>query len=213
MRGSICTAAYAVEAAELAWLRRASAGAGWWDARLGFANKALWRALKLDTLVWAHMYYVDRALRDSKHRDTACRAHVLTVDRTCNHLQDEDESARQWSLSSLPTFWMRSSGWRLGFEIIDCVYAVLEVSAVGLRGGIPAPRGVGTSRESRSLGADIIPGIVEQLPRFKVRLTRNGELIEEGSGRNSLRSPALCLGESAAAIARQPRRAAATGEP
>ena len=31
-----------------------------------------------------------------------------------------------------------------------------------------------------------------------VRLLKNGQLVEEGSGRNSLRSPALCLGELAA---------------
>ena len=24
--------------------------------KVGFANKAMWRVLKLDTLVWAHMY-------------------------------------------------------------------------------------------------------------------------------------------------------------
>jgi hypothetical protein len=33
---------------------------------------------------------------------------------------------------------------------------------------------------------------------------KNGELVEEGSGKNSLRSPALCLAELAAAIAKQP---------
>lgn len=46
--------AYAVQA-ELARLRRA-AGArtvGW---KIGYANKAVWRVLKLETLVWAHMY-------------------------------------------------------------------------------------------------------------------------------------------------------------
>ena len=46
--------------------------------------------------------------------------------------------------------------------------------------------------------------LVEQLARFNVRLMKNGELVEEGSGRNSLRSPALCLAELAAAIARGP---------
>src|ERR1700674_5262650 len=45
---------YAVEA-ELTRLRRASGRTtvGW---KVGYANKALWRALKLDTLAWAHMY-------------------------------------------------------------------------------------------------------------------------------------------------------------
>jgi 2-oxo-3-hexenedioate decarboxylase len=48
-----------------------------------------------------------------------------------------------------------------------------------------------------------IPELVEQLPTFKVRLAKNGETVEEGSGRNSLRSPALCLAELASAMAKQ----------
>ena len=41
------------------------------------------------------------------------------------------------------------------------------------------------------------------MAQFKVRLSRNDELVAEGSGRNSLRSPALCLGELASAIVSQ----------
>src|SRR3954464_5990186 len=46
--------AYAVEA-EIARARRAAGHqtVGW---KVRYANKAMWRALKLDTLVWAHMY-------------------------------------------------------------------------------------------------------------------------------------------------------------
>jgi 2-keto-4-pentenoate hydratase/2-oxohepta-3-ene-1,7-dioic acid hydratase in catechol pathway len=39
--------------------------------------------------------------------------------------------------------------------------------------------------------------LADQLAKFKLGLHRNGELVEEGAGRNSLRSPALCLGELA----------------
>src|SRR3954470_13868391 len=46
--------AYAVEA-ELARLRRAS-GRKTIGRKVGFANKAMWRVLNLETLVWAHMY-------------------------------------------------------------------------------------------------------------------------------------------------------------
>ncbi len=48
-----------------------------------------------------------------------------------------------------------------------------------------------------------IAELVEQLPKFKVRLSKDGQLVEEGSGRNSLRSPALCLAELASAMAKQ----------
>jgi len=47
-------AAYAVES-ELVRLRKAR-GRDAVGRKVGFANKALWRVLKLDTLVWAHMY-------------------------------------------------------------------------------------------------------------------------------------------------------------
>jgi 2-oxo-3-hexenedioate decarboxylase len=49
----------------------------------------------------------------------------------------------------------------------------------------------------------MIAELVEQLPVFKVRLRKNGEMVAEGSGKNSLRSPALALGELAAALSRQ----------
>ncbi len=90
----------------------------------------------------------------------------------------------------------------LGFEIIDCPYADWKyqpadfVAAYGLHAalvvGEPCP--VTTAN---------IPELVEQLPTFKVRLAKNGEIVAEGSGRNSLRSPALCLAELATAMAKQ----------
>ena len=57
--------------------------------------------------------------------------------------------------------------------------------------------------DPRPVTAASIPELVDQLPKFKVRLAKNGETVEEGSGRNSLRSPALCLAELASAMAKQ----------
>jgi 2-keto-4-pentenoate hydratase len=91
----------------------------------------------------------------------------------------------------------------LGFEIIDCVYAGWKyqpadfVAAFGLHAALV----VG---EPHRLDAGVIPAVAEQLPKFTVRLQKDGQLVDEGSGRNSLRSPALCLGELASAISRQP---------
>ena len=48
------SSAYAVEA-ELVRIRRL-AGRATVGRKVGYANKAVWRALKLETLVWAHMY-------------------------------------------------------------------------------------------------------------------------------------------------------------
>jgi 2-keto-4-pentenoate hydratase len=100
----------------------------------------------------------------------------------------------------------------LGFEIIDCAYPDWKfqpadfVAAYGLHAGliVGAPLTIEAAR---------IPSLVDALPQFKVRLSKDGTLIEEGSGKNSLRSPALCLGELASAIAKQPgAEALATGD-
>jgi 2-keto-4-pentenoate hydratase len=48
-----------------------------------------------------------------------------------------------------------------------------------------------------------IPALAEQLQQFTVKLARHGEVVATGSGRNVLRSPALSLGELAAAVARR----------
>lgn len=58
--------------------------------------------------------------------------------------------------------------------------------------------------EPRQVDAASIPALVEQRAQFRLRLSKNGEVVAEGAGKNSLRSPALCLGELASAIARRP---------
>ena len=60
---------------------------------------------------------------------------------------------------------------------------------------------------------DFIAALVDELSRFKVRMSKNGEFVEEGSGRNCLRSPALCLAELVAAIVRRfPTQPLSAGE-
>ena len=100
----------------------------------------------------------------------------------------------------------------LGFEIIDCVFPDWKFQPVDFVAsfGLHAALVVGAPQR---VEPDMIPALVEQLPRFTVKLLKNGDLIGEGSGRNSLRSPALCLGELAAAIARRsPEEPLAAGD-
>ena len=86
----------------------------------------------------------------------------------------------------------------LGFEVIDCVYADWKfqpadfLAAYGLHAGLI----VG---EPRPIRQDQISALVEALSTFTVRLMKDGQLAAEGSGRNVLRSPALCLAELATA--------------
>jgi 2-oxo-3-hexenedioate decarboxylase len=187
--------AYAIEA-ELTRRRRAS-GHTTVGRKVGFANKAMWRVLKLDTLVWAHLYdhTVIRAGQSAS----------LSLGRMVSPKIEPEivfKLRRPVDTSNLDAAAVLSSvDWlALGFEIVDSVFADWKfqpadfVAAFGLHAALV----VG---EPRPIAPDDIPALVEQLARFKVRLSRDGETVAEGSGRNSLRSPALCLGELAAAIA------------
>lgn len=189
--------AYAVEA-ELARMRRAY---GWRTVgrKVGFANKALWRVLKLDTLVWAHMY-------DETVRYTQTNTATLSVGHMCSpKIEPEIVFKMKGPVSGdlEPVAVLDAVEWlALGFEIIDCVFAdwKFQPSDFVAAFGFHAALVVG---EPRPLEPGIIPTIVDQLPRFKVRLLKDGQLVDQGSGRNSLRSPALCLRELASAISRQ----------
>ena len=201
------TAAYAVEA-EIVRLRRA-AGHTTVGRKVGYANKAVWRVLKLDTLVWAHMY-------DDTVRYADNNSGVLDIGRLCSpKIEPEivfkirtplDGAADAAEVLGVVE-WIA-----LGFEIIDCVFADWAfqpadfVAALGLHAALV----VG---EPQRIESAMIPTLVEQLARFKVQLRKDGEVVAEGSGKNSLRSPSLCLGELASAIVRQtPDEPLAAGE-
>ena len=192
-------AAYAVER-ELLRMRRAS-GRATVGRKVGYANKATWRVLKLDTLVWAHMY--DDTVRYAANGEAALDLSRMLAPK----IEPEIVFKLRAALGDVggdAAAALAAVEWlALGFEIIDAVYPEWKfqpadfVAAYGLHAALV----VG---EPRRIDAAAIASLVEQLPGFKLKLSKNGELVEEGSGRNSLRSPALCLAELAAAIARQP---------
>jgi 2-oxo-3-hexenedioate decarboxylase len=200
-------AAYAVEA-EYKRLRtqqgRAATG-----RKVGFANKAMWRILKLDTLVWAHMY-------DDTVRYSSGNTAEFSLAR-CRSPKIEPEIV--FKLRTSVAAGLDAAGaldaveWiAIGFEIIDCPFQDWEFKPVDFvaAAGIHAALIVG---EPRIVDAPLIPTLVEELPRFKLKLLKAGDLVEEGSGKNSLRSPALCLAELAGAALRQsPVEPLVTGE-
>jgi 2-keto-4-pentenoate hydratase len=193
------TAAYAVEA-EIARVRRAN-GSTTVGLKVGFANKAMWRILKLETLVWAHMYddTVKYATNDAATLSMAGRCSPRIEPEIVFKLKRAVEPGSTDAAAILDAVeWLA-----LGFEINDCVFPDWKfqpadfVAAFGLHTalvvGTPSP-----------VTVDAIPALADALPRFSLRLSKNGQLVEEGSGKAALRSPALCLGELASAIARQP---------
>jgi len=191
--------AYAVER-ELVRMR-AETGHRTIGRKVGYANKAMWRALKLETLVWAHMY-------DDTVHQAMNGAATLAIGRMYSpKIEPEIVFKLRAPLADVrgdAAAALAGVEWlALGFEIIDAVYPEWTfqpadfVAAYGLHAALV----VG---EPMPVEPSSIAALVETLPSFKVRLMKNGEIVEEGSGRNSLRSPALCLAELAAAIAHQP---------
>jgi 2-keto-4-pentenoate hydratase len=191
------TTAYGVEG-ELVRMRR-EAGRTTTGVKVGFANKAVWRVMKLDTLVWAHMY------DDTVRYANANEATLSLAQMISPKIEPEIVFKMNSSLApgvTDPAIALEAVEWlALGFEIIDCPYADWKfqpadfVAAYGLHAALV----IGDRHPVTSAN---IAELAEQLPKFKVRLAKNGEVVEEGSGRNSLRSPALCLAELATAMSR-----------
>lgn len=168
--------------------------------KVGYANKAMWRALKLETLAWAHMYedtvhYSDSntaALSLPHGRSLKIEPEVVFGLKQTLTGQDLDAAAALVAVD-----WLA-----IGFEIIDCPFPDFKfqpsdfVASFGLHAALVVGEKVRVQPE-------LIPKLVEELPRFKVRMLNHGEFVEEGSGKNSLKSPALCLAELGAAIERR----------
>jgi 2-oxo-3-hexenedioate decarboxylase len=190
--------AYAVEA-EYAALRRRD-GRSTAGLKVGYANKAVWRVLKLDTLVWAHMY------DDTVHHADSGRADfALPYDRS-TRIEPEIvfRLARPVPAGADPAVVLQHVDWlAIGFELIDCPYPDWQFKPADFVAGFGLHLALVVG-QPLAVGADAIPGLVDGLASCRVRTSKNGEFVEEGSGRNSLRSPALCLAELAAAMARQP---------
>lgn len=191
-------AAYAVER-ELSRRRRAD-GHAVLGRKVGYANKAVWRALKLETLVWADMY--DDTVRHAPGNDATLSLAPLVAPKI------EPEIVLRLRRPLLPgtsdaVAALDAIEWvALGFEIIDCVYRDWKfqpadfVAYYGLHAAliVGAPLAVDTTTA---------PDLAQALATFTLQLQCNGEVAERGGGRNSLRSPALCVAELAAAIARR----------
>jgi 2-keto-4-pentenoate hydratase len=200
--------AYAVET-RLKELRQAD-GHNAVGRKVGYANKAMWRVLKLETLVWAHMY------DDTVHYSEGSSAQLKLAHSRSLKIEPEivfglKESAIGEGLDAAGA--LAFTDWlALGFEIIDCPYPEwkFQPSDFVASFGLHAALVVG---ERIKVRPDMVSKLADELPQFKVRLSKSGELIEEGSGRNSLKSPALCLAELGSAIARRfPEQPLGAGE-
>src|SRR5208282_4222603 len=202
--------AYEVEAALKRF--RESEGHRAVGRKVGYANKATWRVLKLETLVWAHMYEDTVHYADGNSAElTLPHSRSLKIEPEIvfglkQPIVTDGAQAPDAAAALASTEWLA-----VGFEIIDCPFPEWQfqpsdfVASFGLHAALV----IGERVEVRSdVRPDGIAALVAELPRFKVRMScsnssKNGEFVEEGSGRNSLKSPALCLAELGAAIVRR----------
>jgi len=200
--------AYEVEA-RLKQLRESQGhrAVGW---KVGYANKAMWRILKLETLVWAHMY------EDTVHYAANNEAALTISHPRSLKIEPEIVFGLKQPITSPgrdATTVLGSVEWfAMGFEIIDCPYPgwQFQPSDFVASFGLHAALVVG---DKTSVRPETLAKLAEDLPRFTVRMLKGGEFVEEGSGKNALRSPALCLAELGGAILRSfPDQPLSTGE-
>jgi 2-keto-4-pentenoate hydratase len=190
--------AYAVEA-ELSRRRHAS-GRRVVGRKVAFANPAAWQKLKLETVAWASMY--DDTVQQGK--DAEC---VDVPFAYAPKLEPEIVFKLKTTIDGAPTdpvAVLHAVEWlSLGYEIVDCPFADWQfqppdlVAAFGFHAGLVL--GAPTAVTSANITA-----LARQLAQFKLKLFKNDTLVEEGGGQSVLGSPALCLGELAAAIRRSP---------
>lgn len=200
-------AAYAVEQ-ELAGLRAAK-GHKPVGYKVGYANKSIWPALKLDTVAWAHMY--KDTVFDANDNEAS-----LSLARTrAPKIEPEIVFKMKRALDGTtldPAAVLDAVEWiALGFELVDCPFADAKFQPADFIAafGFHAALVIGTPRPIQSSG---VPPLFEQLATFTVRLSKDGQLVAEGSAKNVLRSPALCLMELASGMARRQAATLAAGD-
>ena len=201
-------AAYEIEAMLKRW--REATGVRAVGRKVGYANKAMWRVFKLPTLVWAHMYSNTVHYSDSNSIELSLpHARSLKVEPEIVFGLKQAVTAEGLDAAAA----LNHVDWiAIGFEIIDCPYPdwKFQPSDLVASYGLHAALAVG---ERVPVRAEEVGSLMEELPRFKVRVSKNGELVEEGSGKNSLGSPAACLAElGTAALRRFPNEPLHSGE-
>src|ERR1700722_6404142 len=219
--------AYQVEAALKKF--REAAGHRAVGQKVGYANKAMWRILKLETLVWAHMYD-DTVHHSNRTSATLSVAHPRSLKIEPEIVFGLSERANVEGVPDAAAALTRTEWLAIGFEIIDCPFPEwkFQPSDFVASFGLHAALVVG---EKIPVQPDNMVNLLDQLSAFKLRISKggklpesgdlvervgdlvergsannsvtSGEFIEEGSGKNSLKSPALCLAELSAAIGRR----------
>jgi 2-oxo-3-hexenedioate decarboxylase len=189
---------YQVEA-ELA-KRRAAQGHRAVGRKIGFANRAVWRVFKLDTVGWAHMY--DDTVLYAREGAASLSLGRMIAPKLEPEIVFKLARAPEGDPGD-PAAVLAAVEWLApGFEIVDAAYPNWKftppdfVAAYGLHAGLVVGAPVPVTRHN-------IPALAEQLGMVQVALWKDDAIAAQGSGKNVLGNPALALGELARGLARQ----------
>jgi 2-keto-4-pentenoate hydratase len=184
-------AAYAVET-KLKEFRDAS-GHKAVGRKVGYANKAMWRVFKLETLVWAHMYD-DTVHYADNNSATLSIAHPRSL-----KIEPEIVFGLKQAVTAEPSdavSALASVDWlALGFEIIDCPFPDWKfqpsdfVASFGLHAALVVGDRIPVQQEQTV-------NLLDQLGTFKLRISKGGELAEQASAKESVASAEIVEGDS-----------------
>ena len=188
-------AGYAVEA-EIARLRADSRPQDV-GRKIGLANRAVWQAMKLRTLVWGSMY--DDTVHHAPTGNATLSVARMRAPRVEPEIVVKLNAAPKPGAG--PVEVMEAVEWMaLGFEFVDCPFPDWKfqpgdfLASLGLHAALV----VG---EPRPIRRGEISALVENLAAFTSRLSKNGQLDRAGRRKERARAaPRLCLAEFVAAV-------------
>jgi 2-keto-4-pentenoate hydratase len=193
------TAAYDVE--QRLADQRTAAGHAISGLKVGFANKAVMRSLKLETLAWGHMY------DDTVHRAVDNRARLRLGSALAPRIEPEIVLCWKQPIAAAgldaATILRDHVQWiALAFEIVDCPYPDWKFTPVDFVAAHGLHRALMVGEPLFITPANP-EALAAELGAFQLRLLNGGELAERGAGKNSLGNPALCLAELGRALAQR----------
>ena len=177
--------------------------------KVGYANRAMWRVFKLETLVWAHMYD-DTVHYADNNSATLSIAHPRSL-----KIEPEIVFGLKQAITGEPSgdaSALASVDWlALGFEIIDCPFPDWKfqpgdfVASFGLHAALVVGQRLPVQPNNTV-------NLHDQLSAFKLRMFKGGEasandsvkgaaFAEENSDKNPARNSALTDGSSAKSYA------------
>ena len=175
-----------------------------WQAvgrKIGFTNTTIWSRYGVSAPLWAHVWA--RTVHFAKDDEASLALAPFVQPRIEPEVAFKLKSPIPLTQNSAEVLtcveWIAPS-----FEIVQCHFpdwkfaAADCTAAFGLHGALVIGTPVAVTEQNRMQ-------LAEMLPRFTLRLSRDGNEIERGTGANVLGSPALALAHLAKLIASQPQ--------